>query len=104
MLVIDGTTARHLLPMDRCIDLMDEALIVLARGNAANPLRTMLLMPFPTPVPSVLASMPAALGDPPSLGIKIISVFPSNHGTEVRIAPGLRPAVRGGARQPGGAD
>ena len=81
MLVIDGTTARHLLPMDRCIDLMDEALIVLARGNAANPLRTMLLMPFPTPVPSVLASMPAALGDPPSLGIKIISVFPSNHGT-----------------------
>ena len=41
----------------------------------------MLLMPFHDPVPSVLASMPAALGDPPSLGIKIISVFPSNHGT-----------------------
>ena len=31
MLVIDGTTARHLLPMDRCIDLMDEALAACAR-------------------------------------------------------------------------
>ena len=60
---------------------MEEALAGLARGNAANPLRSMLLMPFETPVPSVLASMPAALGDPPALGIKVISVFPGNHGT-----------------------
>jgi len=81
MLAIDGATARELLPMERCIDLMQEALAGLARGNAANPLRSMLLMPFETPVPSVLASMPAALGDPPSLGIKIISVFPGNHGS-----------------------
>jgi ornithine cyclodeaminase len=81
MLAIDGTTARQLLPMDRCIDLMEEALTGLARGNAANPLRSMLALPFETPVPSVLASMPAALGDPPALGIKVISVFPGNHGT-----------------------
>ena len=81
MLAIDGATARRLLPMDRCVDLMHEALAGLARGNAANPLRSMLLMPFETPVPSVLASMPAALGDPPALGIKVISVFPGNHGT-----------------------
>jgi ornithine cyclodeaminase len=81
MLAIDGTTARQLLPMDRCIELMDEALSGLARGNAANPLRSMLLLPFQTPAPSVLASMPAALGDPPALGIKVISVFPGNHGT-----------------------
>jgi ornithine cyclodeaminase/alanine dehydrogenase-like protein (mu-crystallin family) len=89
MLAIDGTTARQLLPMDRCIDLMEEALAGLARGNAANPLRSMLLMPFETPVPSVLASMPAALGDPPALGIKVISVFPGNHGTGIESHQGF---------------
>jgi ornithine cyclodeaminase/alanine dehydrogenase-like protein (mu-crystallin family) len=89
MLAIDGATARRLLPMDRCIDLMDEALAGLARGNAANPLRSMLLMPFETPVPSVLASMPAALGDPPALGIKVISVFPGNHGTDYESHQGF---------------
>ena len=57
MLAIDGATASRLLPMDRCVDLMHEALAGLARGNAANPLRSMLLMPFETPVPSVLASV-----------------------------------------------
>lgn len=89
MLAIDGKTARQLLPMDRCIDLMEEALAGLAHGNAANPLRSMLLMPFETPVPSVLASMPAALGDPPALGIKVISVFPGNHGTGIESHQGF---------------
>ena len=81
MLAIDGATARRLLPMDRCIDLMDEALAGLARGNAANPLRSMLLMPFETPYPRSWPACRPRSGDPPALGIKIISVFPGNHGT-----------------------
>jgi ornithine cyclodeaminase/alanine dehydrogenase-like protein (mu-crystallin family) len=79
MLAIDGATVRRLLPMDKCIDLMADALAGLARGNATNPLRSVLMLPFETAAPSALATMPAALGDPPALGVKVISVFPGNH-------------------------
>jgi ornithine cyclodeaminase/alanine dehydrogenase-like protein (mu-crystallin family) len=79
LLAIDGPTVRRLLPMDRCIDLMADALASLARGHAANPLRSVLMLPFETAAPSALATMPAALGDPPALGVKIISVYPGNH-------------------------
>ncbi|HYN63751.1 MAG TPA: ornithine cyclodeaminase family protein [Candidatus Limnocylindrales bacterium] len=79
MLAINGATVRRLLPMEKCIDLMADALTGLARGNAANPLRSVLMLPFKTAAPSALATMPAALGDPPALGVKIISVYPGNH-------------------------
>lgn len=78
MLAIDGATARSLLPMDRCIDLMADALAGLARGEATNPLRS--VVPVPAAVPSSLATMPAVLADPPAMGVKIITVFPGNHG------------------------
>lgn len=89
MLAIDGATVRHLLPMDRCIDLMADALAGLARGNAANPLRSMLAVPFATAAPSVMASMPAALGDPPALGVKILTVFPGNHADGIESHQGF---------------
>lgn len=78
MLAIDGATVRSLLPMDRCIELMADALSGLARGDGENPLRSVVTMQW-APVPSALATMPAVLGDPPALGVKIISVFPGNH-------------------------
>jgi ornithine cyclodeaminase len=81
MLAIDGATARSLLPMDRCIDLMADALAGLARGEATNPLRS--VVPVPAAVPSSLATMPAVLADPPAMGVKIITVFPGNHGQGV---------------------
>ena len=87
MLAIDGATARGLLPMDRCIDLMADALAGLARGEAANPLRT--VVPVPAAVPSALAAMPAVLADPPAMGVKIISVFPGNHGTGIESHQGF---------------
>jgi len=89
MLAIDGATVRELLPMDRCIDLMADALAGLSRGNAANPLRTMLAVPFATEAPSVMASMPAALGDPPALGVKILTVFPGNHAAGIESHQGF---------------
>lgn len=89
MLVIDGATARELLPMDRCIDLMADALAGLSRGNAANPLRTMLPVPFKTDAPSVMVSMPAALADPPALGIKLLTVFPGNHAAGIESHQGF---------------
>ena len=89
MLVIDGATVRELLPMDRCIDLMADALAGLSRGNAANPLRTMLPVPFKTDAPSVMASMPAALSDPPALGVKLLTVFPGNHAAGIESHQGF---------------
>lgn len=87
MLAIDGATARSLLPMDLCIDLMADALAGLARGEAANPLRT--VVPVPAAMPSALASMPAVLADPLAIGVKIISVFPGNHGQGIESHQGF---------------
>jgi ornithine cyclodeaminase len=78
MLAIDGATARSLLQMDRCIDLMADALAGLARGEATNPLRS--VVPVPAASPSALATMPAVLANPAAMGVKIITVFPGNHG------------------------
>ena len=67
-----------LLPMRECIALMGEALRALARGDALQPLRSVI------PAPSgggLLATMPAFLGAPRSLGVKVITVTPGNQGT-----------------------
>ncbi|MCC6316359.1 MAG: ornithine cyclodeaminase family protein [Gemmatimonadaceae bacterium] len=62
--------------MAACIDLMADALASLARGDALLPLRTVIRLGDGR---SALAAMPAVLG--PSIGAKIITVFPSNEGT-----------------------
>ena len=79
ILVISGAEVRRLLPMGVCVDLMAEALATLARGDALNPLRGIVRVPQ---VHGILGMMPGYLGNPESLGLKAISVFPGNHGTE----------------------
>ncbi len=77
-LVISQSEVRRLLPMGRCIELMAEALATLGRGEAENPLR------WPMRVPEgrgVLGLMPGSMASPPALGLKIVSIFPHNHGT-----------------------
>jgi ornithine cyclodeaminase len=75
LLVIDAPTVRRLLPMADCIDVMEGALGALARDRAMNPLRSILGLPFDG---SALAVMPGAQVDPPTFGVKVISVFPQN--------------------------
>lgn len=75
VLVADAATVRRLLSMDRCIDVMAEALSSLARGQAVNPLRSILSLPFGE---SALAVMPGAQVEPPAFGVKVISLFPGN--------------------------
>lgn len=75
VLIVDAPTVRRLLPMERCIDLMEEALAGLARDEAINPLRSILGLPF---AGSALALMPGAQTSPPAFGVKVISVFPQN--------------------------
>jgi ornithine cyclodeaminase len=76
--VIGRDDVRRLLPMDRCVDLMADALAALARGEADNPLRTVMRLPR---LSAALGMMPGALAAPPTIGLKVISVFPGNRGT-----------------------
>ncbi len=77
-LVVSQSEVRRLLPMGRCIELMAEALEALGRGEADNPLRWPMVLPEGR---GVLGLMPGSMATPASLGLKIVSIFPANHGT-----------------------
>ena len=78
MLILSQSEVERLLPMDECIEVMTSTLAALARGEALLPLRTMILIPDST---DVFAVMPGYLGNPSTIGAKIITFFPRNHGT-----------------------
>lgn len=80
ILVVDQAAVTRLLPMDDCMAAMGEALAVLARGDAILPLRQVLRLPGGR---GAFAAMPAYLGSSQSIGLKAITVFPGNHGTEL---------------------
>jgi ornithine cyclodeaminase/alanine dehydrogenase-like protein (mu-crystallin family) len=77
--VISQDEVGRLLPMDACIDLMAEALVALTRGEALLPLRSMLRLPQS---PNIFATMPAFSAPAKTVGVKVLTVFPGNHGTE----------------------
>ena len=79
MLILPQGDVERLLPMGECIEVMTSTLAALARGQALLPLRTMILIPDST---DVFAVMPAYLGSPSTIGAKIITFFPRNHGTK----------------------
>jgi ornithine cyclodeaminase len=69
-----------LLPMAECIDVMAQALSALARQEALMPLRAVMWLPERV---GALGTMPAYLAAAGVIGVKVISVFPGNHGTEL---------------------
>jgi ornithine cyclodeaminase len=78
-LIIPQSLVPELLPMAECVDVMANALAALADGDAVLPLRSMVWMPDKS---GLLGLMPAYLGSPRSLGLKVISYLPGNHGTD----------------------
>lgn len=78
-LIIPQFLVPELLPMAECVDAMAEALSALTRGDAVLPLRSMVWMPDRS---GLLGLMPAYLGAPQSLGLKVISYLPGNHGSD----------------------
>jgi ornithine cyclodeaminase/alanine dehydrogenase-like protein (mu-crystallin family) len=78
-LIIPQSLVGKLLPMAECVDVMGETLASLARGDAVLPLRSMVWMPDRS---GLLGLMPAYLGAPRSLGLKVISYLPANHGSD----------------------
>lgn len=69
-----------LLPMAACIDAMERALAALAAGQARLPLRSILWLPDKT---GALGLMPAHIGPEKVLGVKAITFFHGNEGTEL---------------------
>lgn len=79
ILIVNQDEVRRLLPLAECLDVMARTLAALARGEALLPLRQVLMLPGGQ---GAFGAMPAHLSSPPAIGIKVITVFPGNHGTE----------------------
>lgn len=84
-LILSDQEVERLLPMAECIDVMEDALRGLARGEAVLPLRTVMRLPSS---PNFFGLMPSIRTDGAGdsaratvLGAKIITVFPGNDAT-----------------------
>jgi len=76
VLVLGEADVRLFLPMAACIAAMADVLTALDRGEALQPLRTILR---PEGAPGLMAAMPAWRGGPDAVfGVKIVGVFPGN--------------------------
>ncbi len=75
MLILNKAEVVRLLPMVECIRVMSEALAQRAGGQAVQPLRTIIRLPDGS---GLMGTMPACVGQPAALGVKIVSVFPKN--------------------------
>lgn len=76
MLILGRSEVAALLPMNECIDVMAQAMEATARGQALQPLRS--IMKLPGDAPGFFGLMPGALEQPSCFGIKVVSVFPEN--------------------------
>lgn len=78
VLVLSYADVVRLLPMAACVDVMADALRTTSSGDAVQPLRSVVWKPDRT---GMIGLMPGFLGQPASLGLKVVSIFPGNHGT-----------------------
>src|SRR3990172_2279587 len=79
VLIVNQAEVTALLPMAECMDVMAEALKAVGRGETILPLRPVLWLPEKV---GALGMMPAYIAPLKALGLKVVSVFPGNHGTE----------------------
>ena len=80
VLIVNQAEVPRLLPMGACLEAMAEALRSVSRGESVLPLRQVIMLPDKA---GAFGSMPAYLGSPPAIGLKCITVFPGNHGTDL---------------------
>jgi ornithine cyclodeaminase len=78
VLILSRADVERLLPMEACIEIVADALRTTSCGDAVLPLRSAVWMPDRT---GMIGLMPCFLGEPKSLGLKVVSIFPGNHGT-----------------------
>lgn len=85
MLVINQNEVTELLSMESCITVMESVLKDLSAGQAIQSLRQVL----PLHKSNLIGLMPGYLQGQEVAGAKIISVFPSNHGSGLPSHQGL---------------
>jgi len=86
LLLLNQTDVEALLPMSECIDVVEEALRALARGEATLPLRSIHWGPDRR---GALGLMPSFTTSPALLGVKVISYFPANLGSDLDSHQGV---------------
>jgi ornithine cyclodeaminase len=80
VIVLSQREVTALLSMRDCVEVMSRTLAALARGEATLPLRTVFGLPGDK---RFFALMPAYVQSPESVGAKVITVYPGNHGTHL---------------------
>ena len=80
VLIVGQREVPKLLPMAECIEAMASALASLARGQATMPLRQIVWIPDRT---GALGLMPSQWGAREAMGVKAVTFFPRNEGTEL---------------------
>ncbi len=85
--LLNADAVRTLLPMGRCIDLMRQAMTLVAtEGGTLQPIRQALWRPDRR---GLMSLMPGYVADPEALGVKVVTVFPGNFGTGLGSHQGL---------------
>jgi len=79
ILLVNQSEVAAWLPMRECIDVMADAFKMLASGNTILPLRPIMWLPERI---GALAMMPAYMKDINAMGLKVLTLFPGNHGTQ----------------------
>jgi ornithine cyclodeaminase len=86
VVILNHEEVTELLAMRDCIDLMAETLAAQARGEASQPVRTVMPVPGGS---GLMALMPGFVRSRQAAGAKIISVYPGNWGTEYESHQGV---------------
>ena len=84
--IISTRDIQELLTYPACIEVVREAMIEVSRRNVEMPLRHGMRLPNGN---GALGMMYGYLGSPESFGIKLVSLFPKNAGTELSSHLGL---------------
>ena len=79
-LVVNQMEVPRLLPMKECIEVMARAFAALGRGEATMPQRQIVWLPDRS---GALGLMPAHLSGLGAVGVKAVTFFPRNEGTDI---------------------
>lgn len=84
--IIGHATVASLLTMAECIEAMEAAFRTLGRGEAVMPRRQIMWLPEKK---GALACMPSFMKSLDMIGLKAITAFPGNHGSEFPAHQGM---------------
>lgn len=86
VLVADQKLVTEVYPMEEAVRTMRRALTMLAEGDVVMPLRSYLAIPGGD---AVMGLMPSFMGGLEAVGVKVVSAFPANFGTEYDTHQGV---------------